>query len=138
MSGVQGPFGGGGGQEHEHCPKVVLQEREFRRVERSNGEAGKRRGWDIDLLTSITQVDNRLPSELSYLMASGSKEGRGNKWDVGGWLGLQHWIVSELPRGALLCDVSINGGGGEERVEGDGGFEGSLDGYTALVIFQTL
>ena len=53
---------------------VILDEKDFRRVDKSDGAVIEFRGWLFDVLVAISQVDDSLRSTLKGVLAKGHDE----------------------------------------------------------------
>ena len=65
---MSGGAGGGGGPGGFRGSKVVLDERNFRRVDRFEGDSHKFRGWIFDLTVALGQVDHELSRQLEGMI----------------------------------------------------------------------
>ena len=117
-----------GAGKGEREPKVVLEERHFRTMEKFEGDKSKFRHWVFDLGVAIGRVDRKLADELERLVIRVKEE----KWDPV----LDSEVDQELYEKytgeiyGVLC--SLTGGEAKTLVRGimDTGF--GQDGYRAL------
>ena len=76
----------GGGNYH---PKMVLEEKDFRRVDKFEGDPTKFRGWLFDVFTALNHVDSLLASDLHGLLARDAVNGKAEN-------GSQEWTWSAI------------------------------------------
>ena len=72
----------------ERETRVILQEKEFGRVDKLGGDPTKLRGWVFDLLTVVNQLEPSLSKELHGILSRDAKL-------VGGGLG-ENWEASRF------------------------------------------
>ena len=80
----------GGGDYRK--PKMLLEEKDFRRVDKFEGDTTKFRGWLFDVFTGLNHVDPMLAADLQGLLARDAVNGKAES-------GYPEWISSATIRG---------------------------------------
>ena len=83
--GCEGGYCGGGYPQGGNArqPKVLLDEKDFRRVDKFDGEPAKFRGWLFDVFTALNHIDSLLAADLHGLLARDAINGKAEKWEPG-------------------------------------------------------
>ena len=124
----------GGGSYH---PTMLLEEKDFRRVDKLEGDPAQFRGWIFDVFTALNHVDSLLAADLHRMMARDAINGKTEKWEPGMDLDCDHSMYVKY-HGELFGILSLLTGGEAKamlREMSDAGE--TLDGYRVLCIFKT-
>ena len=123
----------GGGSYH---PKMLLEEKDFRRVDKFEGDPAKFRGWIFDVFTALNHVDSFLAADLHGLLARDAVNGKAERWEPGMDLDCDHSRYVKY-HGELFGILSLLTSGEAKTVLREMSDAGeTLDGYRVLGIFQ--
>eukprot|EP00973_Karenia_brevis_P095636 12428299-Karenia_brevis.AAC.1 len=67
--------------DKDEMPKVSLEEKHCRRMEKYSGEVSGYRMWTFDFVVALGQVDSRLSDEIRKLIGRDDLNGLPTEWD---------------------------------------------------------
>ena len=124
------------GDGEDRPKRVILDERNFRRVDKFEGDMSKFRSWKFDLGVAIGQLDNPLAEKMDALVRGFPDEMAPEQWDpnVHGGLDIPTY---EKYRGELYgVLVQLTGGEAKNIVRGIVEAGSGKDGFKALLLLN--
>ena len=120
----------------EDRPRCILEEKNFRRIERFDGEVSKFRTWKFDLAMAIGQVDSKFAVVLDDWLSKVDSEVTGLKWNPKEDSHLDRVYYDKYTADLYGVLASLTGGEAKSLVRGvcDAGL--GRDGYRALLILH--